>query len=63
MPFRVNIVKGISFASNSNFNLAIFHVNFPIFQTQDAAIPLNLYSGKQFQFPSMQFYRNLSGSI
>jgi len=44
----MKIVKGISFTSNSNFNLAIFHINFPFFQTQGVTIPLNLYSGKLF---------------
>ena len=37
MPFRMKIVKGISFTLNSNFNLAIFHINFPFFQTQGIA--------------------------
>jgi len=50
MPFQMKIVKGISFTSNSNFNLAIFHINFPFFQTQGAAIPLNLHSGKLFLY-------------
>jgi hypothetical protein len=41
MPFRIKIVKGISFASNSNFNLAIFYANFPVFQTQGVTMPLD----------------------
>jgi len=48
MPFRVKIVKGISFPLNFNFNLTIFHTNFPVFQTQGVTIPLDLRSGKQF---------------